>query len=119
MPESRSERALVSHPTDAVEPTVRTREERLAALLADMVPGTRTIRVSQYEPGQTWPSPYARAYDARGRLIPINRAQRLTAARWVIRAHPEVYWEEAYDLNITTGILRPAAEAYSAAGGGC
>lgn len=118
MPESCSGRAFAAQHAKAVEPTVGTHRHRLAALVADMVPGARIIRVSQREPGQTWPSPYSRAYDERGRLITLNRAQALIAARWVTRAHPHASWDEAYDLDLTTGILRPAAEAYAGAGGG-
>ncbi|MBC2902172.1 hypothetical protein H4N64_11225 [Streptomyces sp. PSKA01] len=89
----------------------------MAALLADMVPGARTIRVSQRDPGHIWPSPYTRAYGAQGQLIRLNRARCLTVARWVIRAHPELSWDGAYDLDLTTGVLRPAAEAYTDASG--
>ncbi|MGP3948498.1 hypothetical protein [Streptomyces sp. 7N604] len=118
MPESRSGRALAAQPAKAVEPTGGTRQHRLATLLAGMVPGARTIRVSQREPGQTWPSPYSRAYDEHGQLMAVNLAQGITAARWVIRAHPEVTGDEAYDLDLTTAALRPAIEAYATTGGG-
>lgn len=118
MPESWSGRTLAAHSAKAVPPAVGTRQHRLAALLADMVPGARIIRVSQREPGQTWPSPYARAYDEQGRLIALNRAQGLTAARWVIRANLDVNWDEVYHLDLTTGVLRPAAASYAASGGG-
>ncbi|MEV3853134.1 hypothetical protein AB0J38_02285 [Streptomyces sp. NPDC050095] len=102
----------------AQAPAATARQLRLAALLADMVPAARTIRVSQREPERTWPSPYARAYDAHGRLIPLNRAQCLTAARWVMRTHSEANWDEAHDLDLTTGTLRHAAEAYATVAGG-
>ncbi|MEU8687694.1 hypothetical protein [Streptomyces sp. NPDC048665] len=118
MPEPRSGRTLAAHPAKAVQPAVGTRQRRLAARLADMVPGASIIRVSQRGPGQTWPSPYSRAYDEQGRLITLNRAQGLTAARWVIRANSDVNWDEAYLLDLTTGVLRPAAESYAASGGG-
>lgn len=96
-----------------------TRHERLAGLLADMVPGARTIRVSQREPDRSWPSPYARAYDERGRLLALNRAQRVTAARWVIRASPDLEWDEPHDLDLATAALRPTVEGYALAVGGC
>ncbi|MEV1026636.1 hypothetical protein [Streptomyces sp. NPDC050264] len=84
-----------------------------------MVPGARTIRVSQREPGQTWPSPYARAYDRCGQLITISRAQGRTAARWIIRTHPEADWSRAHDLDLTTGSLHVArAAAFTVAEGG-
>lgn len=94
------------------------RQQRLAELLADMVPGARTIRVSRHEPDRSWPSPYARAYDERGRLLTLNRVQRLTAARWVIRVSPELDWDEPHDLHLASGILRPAAEGYAVVDGG-
>ncbi|WP_241779607.1 hypothetical protein [Streptomyces natalensis] len=106
MPKSRSGRALVASQAEADEPTADTRRRRLVTLLADMVPGACTVRVSQQQPGQNWPSPYARAYDAQGQLMALNRAQRVTVARWVIRAHPYVPWDETYDLDLATGALR-------------
>ncbi|WP_328337055.1 hypothetical protein [Streptomyces violaceus] len=118
MLESWSGRALAAQPTKTVDPAAGSRKHRLVVLLADMVPGARMVRVSRHQPSKTWPSPYARAYDERGQLIPLSRAQRLTAARWVIRAHREVNWDEAYDLDLTTGGLRPAAEAHALADGG-
>ncbi|GFE17917.1 hypothetical protein Sgleb_59640 [Streptomyces glebosus] len=117
MPKFRGGRAPAVQSAKAVEPTAGTHRHRLAALIADMIPGARTLRVSQREPGRSWPSPYARAYDAQGQLIALNRPQGMTAARWVIRAHPDVTWEEAYDLDLATGTLRPAG-AYAATGGG-
>ncbi|MGW7523009.1 hypothetical protein [Streptomyces sp. NPDC054783] len=120
MPESRNGRAHTAQAVRVLDPAIGSRQRRLAALLADMVPGARTIRVSQREPDRTWPSPYARAYDAQGSLVALNRAKGLTAARWVMRAHPEVNWIETsgtYDLDLATGVLRRAVEAYAVADG--
>ncbi|MFE1174266.1 hypothetical protein [Streptomyces sp. NPDC058773] len=118
MPKSASGRALPAPQAKADAPSADARRHRLAALLADMVPGACTIRVSQRQPGQNWPSPYARAYDAQGQLIALSRAQRVTVARWVIRVHPDVSWDETYDLDLATGTLRFAAAVYAATGGG-
>ncbi|MFE0256876.1 hypothetical protein [Streptomyces sp. NPDC059010] len=118
MPASRSGRALAAQHAQAVESADGTRQDRLAALLADMVPGARVIRVSQHQPSQTWPSPYTRAYDERGQPIPLNRTQRGATARWVIRAFPEANWGEAHDLDLTTGTLRPTANACATSDGG-
>ncbi|WP_432198955.1 hypothetical protein [Streptomyces sp. bgisy027] len=118
MPASRSGRALAAQHAQAVESPDGTRQIRLAALLADMVPGARVIRVSQHQPSQTWPSPYSRAYDRRGQPIPLNRPQCVAAARWVIRAFPEADWDEAYDLDLTTGTLHPTVSACATSDGG-
>lgn len=118
MPASRSGRALAAQPAESVAPAGGTRHDRLAALLVDMVPGARIIRVSQHQPSQTWPSPYTRAYDERGQPIPLNRTRRVAAARWVIRAFPEADWDEAHDLDLATGILRPTAGTGGPADGG-
>ncbi|MGW3493123.1 hypothetical protein [Streptomyces sp. NPDC001020] len=117
MPESRNGRARTAQPVKALDPATGSRQRRLATLLADMVPSARTIRVSQREPDRTWPSPYARAYNAQGRVVALNRAQGLTAARWVMRAHPWANWSEAHDLDLATGVLRPAAETHAVADG--
>jgi hypothetical protein len=116
MPATRSGSAITAQPTKAVQPSDGTRQRRLAALLAGMMPGACIIRVSQHQPGRTWPSPYSRAYDERGQLMPLNRTQRVAVARWVIRAHPEVDWEEAHDLDLAIGTLRPAREADAPSG---
>lgn len=118
MPKYWSERALPAQTPKADAPAIGARQQRLARLLADMVPGAATIRVSQRQPGQNWPSPYARAYDAQGQLIALNRAQRVTVARWVIRAHPDMLWDETYDLDLATGTLRLALAAATGTGGG-
>ncbi|SOE15063.1 hypothetical protein SAMN06272775_5993 [Streptomyces sp. 2323.1] len=119
MPKYWSKRALSEQTPQDDAPLIDARQQRLACLLAEMVPGASILRVSQRQPGQSWPSPYARAYDGRGAPIALNRAQRTTLARWVIRAHPELIWGEAYDLSLTTGSLRPAAEACAATGKEC
>ncbi|MGV9312098.1 hypothetical protein ACWDR0_07870 [Streptomyces sp. NPDC003691] len=91
---------------------------RLARVIAAMIPQAATARVSQCDPAQKWPSPHLRAYDEYGRLLSVTRAKGLTAARWIIRAHPDVDWAEAHDLDLAAGTLRPAAKAYATTGGG-
>ena len=118
MPESWTERALVAQPGETDDPTAGNRQHRLAVLLTDMVPGARIVRVSRHQPSQTWPSPYARAYDERGRPVPLNRTQCVAAARWVIRAFPEVNWDLPHDLDLATGTLRPTARARAYSDGG-
>lgn len=94
-------------------------QQRLAGLLADMVPGACTVRVSQHQPDRTWPSPYARAYDAQGHLLPLTRTLRMTTARWIMRAFPGLDWDEPHDLDLATGQLRPTAERRAVTAGGC
>lgn len=118
MPATRSGRALAAQPAKAVDPADGIRQHRLAHLLSDMVPGARTIRVSQHQPSQTWPSPYSRAYDERGRPVPLNRTKGVAAARWVIRTFPEVNWDEAHDLDLATGTLCPTAGSGAPSDGG-
>ncbi|MFF3689972.1 hypothetical protein [Streptomyces sp. NPDC002187] len=113
MPTPQSERAVSAQYDESAD----VRRQRMARLLADMVPGATVIRVSQREPSQTWPSPYARAYDEHGHRMETNRAQGLIAARWIMRSYPGVSWDEAHDLDLTTGVLKPAAQAYASAGG--
>ncbi|WP_326692311.1 MULTISPECIES: hypothetical protein [unclassified Streptomyces] len=119
MPEFPGGRTTAAPAPEGAAATGASRQQRLAELLADMVPGARTIRVSQREPDRNWPTPNARAYDGQGRLLTLNRAQRLTAARWVIRASPELDWDEPHDLDLASGTLRPTAEGYGAVVGGC
>ncbi|MDT3395279.1 transcriptional regulator, partial [Streptomyces sp. B1866] len=88
----------------------------LACLLVGMVPGAATFRVTPCDPARTWPYPHARAYDTAGRPVPLNRAQALTVARWILRAHPEAARGEAYDFDLATARLHRAAS--TAAGRG-
>ncbi|MGW7517794.1 hypothetical protein ACWGJ2_19615 [Streptomyces sp. NPDC054796] len=119
MSDNATGRPAAALPAEADPACAGIRERRLAELLADMVPGARTIRVSQREPSQVWPSPYARACDAQGQLLALNRPQSLAAARWVIRAHSELAWDEPYDLDLASGVLRATVEGHAVAAGGC
>ncbi|MGZ9934926.1 hypothetical protein ACXNSR_34195 [Streptomyces sp. NC-S4] len=89
------------------------RAHRLARILADMAPGAAVLRISQLDPTQSWPSPFCRAYDRLGRGIPLTRVRGLTAARWVIRAHPDVPWDQPYGLDLDSGVLRPTTELHA------
>jgi hypothetical protein len=79
---------------------------RLAGLLADMIPGAVTVRVTLHDPAKVWPHPHARAYAAMGKPITLNRTQAVTAARWVIRTHPDVVRGDVYDFDLATASLR-------------
>ncbi|MFD5030244.1 transcriptional regulator [Streptomyces sp. NPDC058405] len=89
---------------------------RLASLLADMVPGAATFRVTLHDPDKVWPHPHARAYGAAGEPINLNRTQSVIAARWIIRTHPDAAWGDVCDFDLATARLIRAA--LSAAGRG-
>lgn len=82
------------------------RAHRLAAQLADMIPGAATARVSLTEPGSAWPHPYTVARDADGNRLELSRTTRSTAARWVMRVWPDVDWSEPHTLDLATATLR-------------
>jgi hypothetical protein len=81
------------------------RPRRLAAQLADMIPGAATIRVSLTDPTQTWPHPHAVARDAVGQRIELSRATAKIAARWIIRVWPDADWTRPHTLDLATGTL--------------
>lgn len=87
------------------------RHRRLADLLADMVPGAATFRVTLHGPSMAWPHPHARAYDPAGEQLTLNRIQAVTVARWIIRTHPEVVWGDTYDFDLAAARLQRAAMA--------
>lgn len=82
---------------------------RLASLLADMVPGAATFRVILHDPDKVWPHPHARAYGTAGEPINLNRTQSVTAARWIMRKHPDAAWGDVYDFDLATARLTRAA----------
>ncbi|MFB4193372.1 transcriptional regulator [Streptomyces carpaticus] len=82
------------------------RQHVLAGVLRDMIPNAVRIRVHFQHPKRSWPHPHARAYDASDALIALTRVQSLTAARWILRAHPDhVSWDEVYDFDLVTARL--------------
>lgn len=91
------------------------RQRRLAARLADTVPGAATIHVSLTDPRATWPHPYAVARRATGRRLEFSRTASTTVARWIQRAWPDADWSQAHVLDLTTATLGVS----DAAAGGC
>jgi hypothetical protein len=87
------------------------RARRLAAQLADMIPGAAMVRVSLTEPGAAWPRPYVVARDAEGRRLELSRTASRTAARWVMRVWSEADWSEPHTLELATATLSPAARS--------
>lgn len=109
MPEHRPGRTrTASAPEHIAEPAGAGRH-RLARLLAEMVPGARTLRITLREPARNWPSAHASAYDARGHRILLNRPRARTEARWITRACPEADSGQDNVLDLTTGKLLRAA----------
>ncbi|GAA1890755.1 transcriptional regulator [Streptantibioticus ferralitis] len=83
-------------------------QRRLAALLADVIPGAATIRVHFQNPSRTWPHPHA--HDTAGGLVPPTRTQANTAARWNMRAHPNAApWGEVHEFHRASARLASAA----------
>ncbi|MFB7666889.1 transcriptional regulator [Kitasatospora sp. NPDC056138] len=100
-------------------PTCRdaARPQRLAAQLADMIPGAATIRVSFTDPTQRWPYTYSRALDAAGEPIELSRITAKIAARWILRVWPEADWSLAHTLFLATATLtRGSARAATGRG---
>ncbi|QMU67286.1 transcriptional regulator [Streptacidiphilus sp. P02-A3a] len=81
------------------------RQQRLAAQLADMIPGAATIRVSLNDPTQQWPHPHAIAKDAAGETIDLNRTTSRVAARWILRVWPGLDWNRAHTFDLATATL--------------
>ncbi|GHI94207.1 hypothetical protein TPA0905_36780 [Streptomyces olivaceus] len=81
------------------------RQQRLAAQLADMIPGAATIRVSLNDPRQSWPHPHLIARDAAGKTIDLNRTTSRVAARWILRVWPALDWNRAHIFNLDTAAL--------------
>ncbi|EGJ77907.1 hypothetical protein STTU_5118 [Streptomyces sp. Tu6071] len=86
------------------------RHQRLAAQLADMIPGAATIRVSLTDPGRTWPHPYTIVKDENGTTLTVRRTTAHIAARWIMRAWPEADWSEANTLVLATATLTRSDE---------
>ncbi|WP_371790393.1 transcriptional regulator [Streptomyces sp. NBC_01471] len=80
------------------------RQHRLAAQLADMIPGAATIRVSLNDPKQVWPHPHAIIKDDAGKTMELGRTTSRVAARWILRVWPEADWTrpQIFDLADAT-----------------
>ena len=76
------------------------RAQRLAAQLADMIPGVATIRVGLTDATRTWPHPHVVAKNAAGETIELNRTTGRVAARWILRVWPEVDWTRPHVFDL-------------------
>ncbi|MFD4609180.1 transcriptional regulator [Streptomyces sp. NPDC058440] len=81
------------------------RPRRLAAQLADMIPGAATIRVSLTDPTQTWPQLHAVVEDGAGRTLELGRPTARVAARWILRVWPEVDWMRPHTFCLADATL--------------
>ncbi|MDT0464789.1 transcriptional regulator [Streptomyces gibsoniae] len=81
------------------------RQHRLAAQLADMIPGAATIRVTLTDPKQAWPHPHAIAKDAAGNAIELSRTTARVAARWVLRVWPDADWSRPHTFDLAAAAL--------------
>ena len=85
----------------------RTGQQRLAAQLADMIPGAATIRVSLNGSRTARPHTYALVRDVAGRPIELSPASRTSVARWIRRAWADADWTHAHVLDLITATLKP------------
>jgi hypothetical protein len=77
-----------------------------------MVPEAAVLRVALYDPSTAWwPHPHARAYDAVGKTIALNRSQAVSAARWIMRTYPEAARGDVYEFQLATARLHRVAAA--------
>ncbi|MEU7179491.1 MULTISPECIES: transcriptional regulator [Streptomyces] len=96
---------MLAMPSETLACPDTARPERLAAQLADMIPGAATIRVSLNDPMQVWPHPHAIAKDAAGETIDLNRTTARVAARWVLRVWPEADWNRPHTFDLAAATL--------------
>ncbi|MER5555777.1 transcriptional regulator [Streptomyces sp. NPDC002793] len=81
------------------------RQCRLAAQLAEMIPGAATIRVSLTDPSRGWPHPSAAIRDEGGKALEVSRTTATVAARWILRVWPEVDWTRPHTFDIQRAAL--------------
>lgn len=81
------------------------RQQRLAAQLADMIPGAATIRVSLNDPKQAWPHPHAIVKDEVGETLELGRTTARVAARWILRVWPEADWTRPHTFDLADATL--------------
>ncbi|WP_371626558.1 transcriptional regulator [Streptomyces sp. NBC_01116] len=81
------------------------RQHRLAAQLAEMIPGAVTIRVSLTDPSRAWPHPRAAIRDEGGKVLEVSRTTATVAARWILRVWPEADWTRPYTFDIQRAAL--------------
>ncbi|MFD3836767.1 transcriptional regulator [Streptomyces sp. NPDC058642] len=96
---------MLATPSGTLACPDKARQHRLAAQLADMIPGAATIRVSLTDPKQTWPHPHGIAKDAAGETIELSRTTARVAARWVLRVWPDADWTRPHTFDLAAATL--------------
>lgn len=81
------------------------RRHRLAAQLADKIPGVATIRVSLTDPTQVWPHPHTIVQDEAGRSMELGRTTSRVAARWILRVWPGEDWTRPHTFRLADATL--------------
>ncbi|MFJ3713017.1 transcriptional regulator [Streptomyces sp. NPDC090053] len=81
------------------------RHRRLAAQLADMIPGAATVRFSLNDPKEAWPHPHAIVKDDAGETLELGRTTARVAARWILRVWPEADWTRPHTFDIAAATL--------------
>ncbi|MEY9846346.1 hypothetical protein ABH940_003433 [Streptacidiphilus sp. BW17] len=81
------------------------RQRRLAARLADVIPGAVTIRVSLDGPAQAWPHPHAVVKDEAGQTMELGRTTARVVARWILRVWPEADWNRPHTFDLADATL--------------
>lgn len=81
------------------------RQHRLAAQLADMIPGAATIRVSLLDPKQAWPHPNSVVKNAAGETMELSRTITKVAARWTLRVWPDADWTRPHTFELAAASL--------------
>ncbi|MER5970341.1 transcriptional regulator [Streptomyces sp. NPDC002055] len=81
------------------------RQRRLAAQLADMIPGAATVRVSLNDPKEAWPHPHAIVKDEDGETLELGRTTARVAARWILRVWPDADWTRPHIFDIAAATL--------------
>lgn len=84
-------------------------QRRLAAQLADLIPGAATARIALTDPAQRWPSACCRVWNAAGEPIALSRTMSTVAARWVLRTWPEADWTRPHTLDLASVTLTPGS----------
>ncbi|MBV9024172.1 MAG: transcriptional regulator [Streptomycetaceae bacterium] len=71
-----------------------------------MLPQAAAVHVQLLDGRRTrWPHLELTATDAVGAEVRVNRAQALTAARAVIRTHPDASWQRGHTFDLRTALL--------------